>query len=137
MTQAPLKRKDKFVSWLTRCKLLSLQNIKKIMEGANAKPHTLRSQILETEAQLKRLKEELAQVEASGKAQTGHDSSVKENSVAQGNGQKWPLSTEEYQRYGRQMIVPSIGILGFYYLSSYVAKCLLWQANSGSSPPLS
>lgn len=107
------------------------------MEGANAKVDTLRSQILETEAQLKRLKEELAQVEASGKALTGHDPSAKENPVAQGNGQKWPLSAEEYKRYGRQMIVPSIGILGFYYLSSYVAKCLLLQANSGSSPPLS
>lgn len=73
------------------------------METANASAESLRKQISETETQLKSLREKLAALEAS------HPSnSLKiEEPVT-----KWPLSPEEYKRYGRQMIVPSIGIQG-------------------------
>ncbi len=30
-------------------------------------------------------------------------------------GGRWPLRGEEYRRYGRQMIVPSVGIQGIYF----------------------
>lgn len=62
---------------------------------------TLRKQIAETEAQLNKLREQLSQVEALAKDKH-------ENPVTQ----KWPLSQEEYKRYGRQMIIPSIGLKG-------------------------
>lgn len=71
----------------------------------------LKKQITDTEKELKILKEQLANIEARDdtvqKAEYVCDSSV--GPVTQG---KWPLSAEEYKRYGRQMIVPSIGIKG-------------------------
>jgi adenylyltransferase/sulfurtransferase len=85
------------------------------MERANASAQSLRNQILATEAQLKRLKEELAKVETSSKAQVELDKSLSKSPLTQHNGQHWPLSREEYKRYGRQMIVPNIGIQGFIF----------------------
>lgn len=82
------------------------------MEAANASAQALREQILATEAQLHKLKNELAQVEASAGARGFSNSSLSESPVTQQNGKRWPLSEEEYKRYGRQMIVPSIGIQG-------------------------
>lgn len=73
---------------------------------------TLREQIAATEAQLAHLKENLAALEekseiteTTSKLQNGTSSEMK-------TGQKWPLSLEEYKRYGRQMIVPQMGIQG-------------------------
>jgi hypothetical protein len=49
---------------------------------------------------------------------------------------KWPLSQEEYSRYGRQMIVPSVGIQGM--ASTYGKRksraliLMLWQVNFDS-----
>jgi adenylyltransferase/sulfurtransferase len=86
------------------------------MERANASAQSLRNQILATEAQLKRLKEELAQVVTSTEAQVELDKPLSKSPLTQRNGQHWPLSREEFKRYGRQMIVPSIGIQGLYFL---------------------
>jgi hypothetical protein len=88
-----------------------------IMEKANTSAQALREQILTTEAQLHKLKKELAQVEASTGARGFNNSSLSESPVTQQNGKRWPLSEEEYKRYGRQMIVPSIGIQGISSLS--------------------
>lgn len=76
------------------------------MESANASAEALRKQISETENSLRELKEQLAQIEARENVPRVED--------LQTNDQKWPLSAEEYKRYGRQMIVPSIGIQGIY-----------------------
>ncbi|PBP26422.1 ThiF family protein [Diplocarpon rosae] len=78
------------------------------MDSASASVESLREQITCTEEKLKRLREQLASVEArDGIAglRLSAGSNVTEAS-------KWPLSEEEYKRYGRQMIVPSIGIQG-------------------------
>jgi len=81
------------------------------MDSANASAAALRKQIFETEAQLKKLKEQLAQVEATDGISSISLNSSANDPVTLSEG-KWPLSKEEYRRYGRQMIVPSIGIQG-------------------------
>ncbi|PSS27657.1 hypothetical protein M430DRAFT_93215 [Amorphotheca resinae ATCC 22711] len=81
------------------------------MESASASAQALREQIAATEARLQKLKDELAQVEASDAARYLNGLSLNGGPVTPQNGSaKWPLLNEEYQRYGRQMIVPSIGI---------------------------
>jgi adenylyltransferase/sulfurtransferase len=82
------------------------------MEAANASAQALRNQILATETELQKLKQELAQVEASAAFPGLQDLSVSDGPGTQQNGNQWPLSEEEYKRYGRQMILPGIGIQG-------------------------
>lgn len=84
------------------------------MDSANASAKVLRQQIVETEAQLKRLKDQLSQVEAALAAESVNGPPLDGSPVTEGT--KWPLSAEEYKRYGRQMIVPSIGIQGDFAL---------------------
>jgi multidrug resistance efflux pump len=96
----------------SRISAASSSTITKTMDVANASAEALRRQISETEAQLQRLKAQLAQVEADGPVHWGNGLSFSDeadNVIAE---QKWPLSAEEYRRYGRQMIVPSLGIQG-------------------------
>jgi hypothetical protein len=83
------------------------------MDSANASAEVLKKQILETEAQLKRLKDQLAQVETGSIEHDVNGLRLSDSPVTQDR--KWPLSAEEYKRYGRQMIVPSIGIRGIHY----------------------
>lgn len=71
------------------------------MESSNNKVQALKDQIVVTEKELSRLKEQLASIEE-------NQSSGKDETKAS----KWPLNPEEYLRYGRQMIVPSIGVGG-------------------------
>lgn len=92
------------------------------MESANASAQALRKQIQATEAQLQKLKDTLAQVEASDATQRLHDLELGGSPVTEVKGNKWPLLEEEYKRYGRQMIVPSIGIQGLYFLSLAMVK---------------
>jgi len=84
--------------------------IQPTMDSATASAESLRKQIFDTEDELKRLKEQLASVEAQEGLEGLHLS----------NGglvtkTKWPLTAEEYRRYGRQMIVPSVGIEGTWF----------------------
>src|ERR1700712_2819708 len=83
------------------------------MESATQSADALRKQIAATEQELVRLKEHLASVEALD----GIKELKLEEPSPVTNG-KWPLSSEEYKRYGRQMIVPSIGIQGKTALST-------------------
>ena len=90
------------------------------MDAATQSAEALRKQIAATEEELRRLKEQLASVEAQGSVQgvaTELDGlSLREpRPVTQG---KWPLSAAEYKRYGRQMIVPNIGIQGWFSCTS-------------------
>ena len=81
-----------------------------IMDAATQSAEALKKHIATTEEQLKRLKEQLVAVEAQSsleKAVGGLELGA--GPVTTG---KWPLELEEYKRYGRQMIVPSIGIQG-------------------------
>ena len=71
----------------------------------------LRDQIAQQRCRLKRLEDELAEATARHRSdkKTHHETPTSRD--PEGNG-RWPLSSDEYQRYGRQMILPTIGING-------------------------
>lgn len=70
----------------------------------------LREQIVKVEEELNALKGQLAQVE---KPSSGPSpATVKEHDEDDTPAWKWPLSAKEYERYGRQLILPSVGIQG-------------------------
>ncbi|KAI9053573.1 hypothetical protein LZ554_002527 [Drepanopeziza brunnea f. sp. 'monogermtubi'] len=80
------------------------------MPSASASIHSLREKISDTENELKRLREQLASLEAQdGIADLGLNEG---RNVTEESNSKWPLEEGEYKRYGRQMIVPSVGIQG-------------------------
>ena len=87
------------------------------MESVNISADTLRKQIQIAESELSRLKQRLVEVEAI--------QDLKKLSVENDPGPvtsdetKWPLLPGEYKRYGRQMIVPSIGIQGILSFSCH------------------
>jgi adenylyltransferase and sulfurtransferase len=78
------------------------------MDTGNNSAETLRNQIADAERQVRKLKERLADVESRGKAEEQNSQPDEEGEASK----KWPLTAEEYTRYGRQMIVPTIGIEG-------------------------
>jgi adenylyltransferase/sulfurtransferase len=90
------------------------------MDKANASAEVLKRQIAATETELSRLKEQLAKLESGSKG------------LGEGGGlvthreSRWPLSQDEYKRYGRQMIVPNYGIQG--NLDHKLSFCLFHQA---------
>ncbi len=81
------------------------------MDQATQSAHALREQIAATEKELSRLKEQLASVEAQSSIENAFDG-VSLERLKPVTQSKWPLFEEEYKRYGRQMIVPNIGIQG-------------------------
>ena len=104
-----------------------------MMDAAKQTAEQLRQQITATEEQLQKLKEQLASVvaqnEAPGIETPLNDLSV-QHPVTPG---KWPLSSEEYKRYGRQMIVPNIGIQGKSHLQALLSILTLCRATSSQS----
>ena len=83
------------------------------MDSVTASAEALRRQIAVTEEELKKLKEQLAKVESKDVSPSSFELSKPEKNVTGPvTLAKWPLLPEEYKRYGRQMIVPSIGIQG-------------------------
>lgn len=87
------------------------------MDSASASADALRRQIVIAEEELGKLKEQLANIEIKDVSEPLVSLTAMQTRdvgpVTQG---KWPLIPEEYQRYGRQMIVPHIGIEGNLYL---------------------
>lgn len=94
-----------------------------IMERAAHSAEALKKQIVETESQLARLKARLASLEAVNALENikledksndvTHENEGEKGGVDEKEGdKKWPLSAEEYKRYGRQMIVPNVGLQG-------------------------
>lgn len=79
------------------------------MDSAEECAVQLRQQIVKAEAQLQALKEQLAQVESA----LGPETSDVDGTAPW----KWPLSAGEYERYGRQLILPNVGINGIRFLS--------------------
>jgi len=87
----------------------------KKMEAAKLSAETLRSQIAATEKQLQELRDQLAGLESPDKADSQPQQPCEEGQLEDTSNRdvpKWPLNQEEYNRYGRQMIVSSIGIKG-------------------------
>lgn len=66
----------------------------------------LKRQIAETETELRRLKNDLAQAE----------SEIQNPNTVNGGGNespwKWPLPAVDYERYSRQMVIPGVGTKG-------------------------
>lgn len=82
----------------------------RIMDAATQSAEALKRQIATTEEELKRLKEQLAVIEPQSSIEEAVDGlELGAGPVTTG---KWPLELDEYKRYGRQMIVPNIGIQG-------------------------
>ncbi|KAL5343022.1 Molybdopterin-synthase sulfurtransferase [Aspergillus crustosus] len=101
------------------------------MEDLEIKCASLRTEIAATEAQLAKLKRELQEAENAtlkGRSQnTITDATAEEQPK-----RKWPLSSEEYRRYGRQMIVPQVGLRGQLKLRD--AKVLIVGAGGLGCP---
>ncbi|KAI0533081.1 ThiF family protein [Xylaria digitata] len=89
------------------------------MDTITGKIELLKAQISETEVELQQLKAQLARLEAlpsppSPSSETQANGQPTESS----QGWKWPLEEDEYTRYGRQLILPSVGIRGQLRLKS-------------------
>jgi len=99
------------------------------MEVAKTSAEALRNQIAATEKQLQELRNQLAGLESPDKADTQPSQPCEHGQPRDsraGEVPKWPLTQEEYNRYGRQMIVSSIGIKG------QLCKCQ--QLDHGTNP---
>jgi adenylyltransferase/sulfurtransferase len=85
------------------------------MEAAKISAEALRNQIAATEKQLQELRDHLAGLESLDKADAQPPQPCEDGlqDSREGDIPKWPLIQEEYNRYGRQMIVSSIGIKGW------------------------
>lgn len=92
---------------------------------AEDRAHALRRQIATAEIELTALKQQLLSIE--GKTDDRlDDTNTKHHETTGANaspasekdghatleGYKWPMALNEYKRYGRQMIVPDIGLEG-------------------------
>ena len=96
------------------------------MNHTSEATHALRSQIQGLEHELLVLKRQLANVEAvdvslasqpiSPSTVISTDAEISAEQPTAGkdeeNDWRWPLDAEEYRRYGRQMIMPEIGLEG-------------------------
>ena len=89
------------------------------MDCTEERATSLRRQIAETESELAFLKLQLLNIEekdpnTKSPAATGANapSPPEEDDLVTHGNRNWPLNLEEYKRYGRQMIVPDIGIQG-------------------------
>ncbi|KAE8350829.1 hypothetical protein BDV28DRAFT_30147 [Aspergillus coremiiformis] len=95
---------------------------------------SLRAQIAATEAQLAGLKRELESAEQEAIKARAPDALNLAPTVSNQCSEKrrWPLLDEEYRRYGRQMIVPQVGLQGQLKLRS--AKVLIVGAGGLGCP---
>lgn len=78
------------------------------MDNARKSAQQLREQITKAEEELRNLREQLAQAEAYERDQEPEAVPLR----ADGSAWKWPLKADEYDRYGRQLILPNVGIQG-------------------------
>ncbi|KAI0404810.1 adenylyltransferase [Xylaria palmicola] len=90
------------------------------MDVVAGKIERLKAQISKTEAELQQLKTQLAELEATPPAPPISSPETQEQDQPTETLQKWkwPLKEEEYARYGRQLILPSVGIKGQLRLKS-------------------
>lgn len=82
------------------------------MDTARKSAQQLREQISKAEENLRNLREQLAQAEAYEEAQDQDQEAETDAASTNGSVWKWPLKAEEYDRYGRQLILPNVGIQG-------------------------
>ncbi|KAL2865728.1 HesA/MoeB/ThiF family protein [Aspergillus lucknowensis] len=101
------------------------------MDDLDNKCASLRTEIAATEVQLAKLKRELKAAEESASKCRTTNAPEPVPSEAQTK-RKWPLLDEEYRRYGRQMIVPQVGLRG--QLKLRAAKVLIVGAGGLGCP---
>ncbi|RDW78835.1 HesA/MoeB/ThiF family protein [Aspergillus mulundensis] len=104
------------------------------MEDLESKCASLRTKIAATEAQLAKLKRELQEAE-DARSQNAAAAAATANATTKEQPQtrsRWPLSGEEYRRYGRQMIVTQLGLQGQLKLRN--AKVLVVGAGGLGCP---
>lgn len=80
------------------------------MDSARKTAQQLRGQISKAEEELRSLREQLSQAETEEEVKDQEAETVPP--VTNGSTWKWPLKAEEYDRYGRQLILPNVGIQG-------------------------
>ncbi|KAL2275576.1 hypothetical protein FJTKL_01966 [Diaporthe vaccinii] len=102
------------------------------MDAVKKSAQQLREQISKAEEELRSLREQLAQTEAHEKAQDQDQEAETGVASANGSAWKWPLEADEYERYGRQLILPNVGIQGQQRLKS--SKILIVGAGGLGCP---
>lgn len=101
-----------------------LSTLSSTMRDRNSAVGTLRFEIDTLEAQLAHLRTKLAEAESSvtsklvpnpSEAVTCHADTAPDTPTAskKTGDWEWPLDAEDYKRYGRQMIMPEIGVEGW------------------------
>lgn len=91
------------------------------MEDAASKAEELKRQITKTERELKALREQLEGLVSPARESqnaTSRGTTHESTGMPVVPPWKWPLKEEEYARYGRQIILPSVGIQGQLRLKS-------------------
>ena len=98
------------------------------MDPAPVGAESLRFQIAALEAQLSDLRAQLLDIESEDSAlspalslqnkKTCTEASSPRGSEEEDIG-KWPLDVDEYKRYGRQLIMPEVGLVGVLVPSCY------------------
>ncbi|OTA98498.1 hypothetical protein M426DRAFT_109555 [Hypoxylon sp. CI-4A] len=92
------------------------------MDSIANKAEQLRGKISQAERDLDNLRRQLAELESSTKpsrtAQAPDSILDHKKSTEESLTWKWPLSEDEYSRYGRQLILPTVGIKGQLNLKS-------------------
>lgn len=68
---------------------------------------SLQAQIAATETQLAALKRDLENAEQAAATNAGN-----RTETSNGTKTRWPLLQDEYKRYGRQLIMPQVGLQG-------------------------
>ncbi|KAL4947378.1 hypothetical protein BDW69DRAFT_117878 [Aspergillus filifer] len=105
------------------------------MVDLDAKCASLRTEIAAAETQLAKLKRELQDAEETARTCETQNATATTTTTAEADTQKnstWPLLQEEYRRYGRQMIVPQVGLQGQLNLRD--AKVLIVGAGGLGCP---
>lgn len=82
---------------------------------------SLRARISATEEQLAGLKRDLVNAERTAAGNSESADATPRIQQPNDNTRQWPLLPEEYRRYGRQMIIPQVGLEGECNCSPKVA----------------
>jgi adenylyltransferase/sulfurtransferase len=88
------------------------------MEDLETRCASLRTEIAAAEAQLTKLKRELHEAEGAALRARSQKTAGANATTGSRTKSKWLLHGEEYRRYGRQMIVPQLGLQGKTLLPS-------------------
>ena len=82
------------------------------MEKLESTCASLRAQIAATETRLAGLRRELESAEKAAIDIRNEEATEAAEESKDRETKKWPLLAEEYRRYGRQIIVPQLGLQG-------------------------